>query len=230
MYKLYSLLITTTFISCVSQQPDNDVFIEKNSEIENKIPVSEFDTDLSQQNDSLLRFKDSIQTYFANPFDFYSLKKKTMHMHTGHAPDFKEDFLQNAPDSTCKFYCYWAVEFDLKKEGYNRSLVFATWKPWNNSNAKQYETDNEHVVGVRSKIQWKELGASDFVGRIKNELLEKFGEPHHSENNCMIYTQNENLLVLHSEKEKIDWFKYFLIDTMQIDPLNLPDEFLQFKD
>ncbi|MBK9191107.1 MAG: hypothetical protein IPM77_06075 [Crocinitomicaceae bacterium] len=223
MLRLYYISLFPIITSCVNQSADNEI------QPDEKI-VIQHDSTAAVVIAEKKPFDDSLKNFFANPFDFYSLKNKTMHMHTGHASDFKEEFFKKAPDSTYKFYCYWAVEFDLRKEGYNRSLLFATWKPWNNSKAKQYETDNEIVVGIRSKIKWKELGESDFVGKTKNNMEGKFGEPISIENNCMIYFQNENLLILHTEKEKIDWFKYFQIDTSQIDPMNLPDEFLHFKD
>ncbi|MBL7896971.1 MAG: hypothetical protein JNJ99_00460, partial [Crocinitomicaceae bacterium] len=104
---VFSLLVCCTLLfNCSGNSPEREV--NTDSSLRNQTETT--DTLVTEINDLLQRFYDSLQTYFANPFDFYALKKKTMHMHTGHAPDFKEEFLQKALDSTYRFYCYWAVE------------------------------------------------------------------------------------------------------------------------
>lgn len=223
---LCAIGLLVVFISC-KQNLQSEVAPDKQTEV---VRIDTMAQNETEREDSLLRFSDSLSAYFENPFDFYSLKQKTMHMHTGHAPEFKEEYFLKTENPYDQFYCYWALEFDIKKDNSKKSLVFATWKPWASHDERDYENDNEILVGLRSKISWPEgLQRSDFVGQSVQEIKKRFGEPQQSEENCLLYFQNEKLLMFHQKNEKVDWFKFFVLDTNEVSLEKLPAEFFEFS-
>ena len=189
---------------------------------------------VEEQNDTTITeiphdpFSDSLKNYFAFPVDFYTLKTKTMHMHSGGSPDFETANFHTVNDSTAQLYGYWAVEFDLR-EASKRSLLFATWKPWKTKQDRSYENDNETLVGIQSQIAWKELGPSDFVGKAVSEIETKFGNAHAEKLACSIYFQEEHLLILHTNEKTVDWFKYFWLNEPVINADSIPDSFLKWN-
>lgn len=170
---------------------------------------------------------DTLVTYFRNPVDFFSLKKKTTHMHGGSSHEFGEVAFCPSPDSTAILYTYWAIEFDLKKPT-ERSLQFATWKPWKTKQDRSYDNNNESLVGIRCKISWSELGGSNFVGKTKAELTDLFDQPQFFKQSCLIYTQHNHCLILHLDHDVVDWFTYYhLADRIQLEE-DIPDSYLSW--
>lgn len=177
------------------------------------ISLPEKDSAHTEKSDSVITpadpFADSLERYFDNPMDFFTVKKNTQHMHTGYSKLLDEDLLHQGKDSGAIFYTYWAIEFLRDHPDFSHSLQFITRKPWTTKTERSYETDNEELIGIESVISWKGLGESDFVGSSVAELEQKFGEPQDKKNECLLYAVNDKILILHLRNEKVKWFKYY---------------------
>jgi hypothetical protein len=216
---LFFLAVTALFFSCNTSV----------SSVEIKLPEKDSVPFVSTQPMSN-SFADSLKIYFDFPVDFYALKKETMHMHSGSSRDFKEEYFRAAPDSTFEFYAYWAIEFDLKNDnGKERSLLFATWKPWQTAKQKNYETDNEILVGIQSKLAWEGLRQSNFVGKKMSETEARFGEAHVANENCRYYMHAGKILILHEKNDTVDWFKYFWLHESMTEPDSIPATFFTWN-
>jgi len=174
-------------------------------------------------------FEDSLNAYFENPLDFYQLQKGTIHRHSGGSPDFKKENFHAISDPDAKFYVYWAIEFDTSESARPPALLFATWKPWKKARQKYYETNNETLVGIQSKLFWNGLKQSNFVNKTKFEIESKFGPAHFSQNECACYLQDDQLLILHFKKNVVDWFKYFWLKDSNQDIDSIPGSFFEWK-
>ena len=159
--------------------------------------------------------KDSLDLYFENPIDFYALKKVTRMLNSGRFNIPKKQFHQLEDDRYIHFD-FWAYEFDTRNrnDGAGRSLCFRTLKPFSTPKERYYDTDNEIIVGIKSRVSYSALGASNFVSNDITDIESKFGKAHLDTNNCMVYFRNKKCLILHiTENEKIDWFKYLWLNS-----------------
>ena len=179
-------------------------------------------TEATKNHSDSSKVYDSIAHFLDNPVDFYKLKKATRHMHSGGNMRLSNRYFHSFDDDSYIYYDYWAIEFDRTNK---RSLSFKVLKPWKKkSRDRYYSTDNEILVGIKSKIAWKGLNPSNFVGKSKAQLLNQLGEANFAKNQCLVYHRNDKFLVLKMKQNKVAWFKYFWlkkdVELMQ----ELPDE------
>ncbi|MBI3136918.1 MAG: hypothetical protein HYZ14_19740 [Bacteroidetes bacterium] len=168
-------------------------------------------------------FEDSLKAYFDFPLDFYAAKKEARDMLDGYSKAFKEESAHKVDDPEALFYCYWNYAFDAKQVPVGRSLIFATWKPWKTAKQRYYETDNETLVGIESRIKWDGLKRSNFVGLKMHSVQTRFGQPMHTRNDCALYYQEDKILILHQKGEKIDWFRYYWMNAKIENPDSLSE-------
>lgn len=159
-------------------------------------------------------FTDSLKAYFDFPLDFYKVKKEARDMLDGYSKALKKETAHKIDDPDAIFYCYWNYEFDAKQIPVGRSLTFATWKPWKTAKQRYYETDNETLVGIESRVAWNGLQGSDFVDLKTDSIRTRFGEPMAIRNDCMVYFLEDKILILHTSENKIDWFRYYWCDAI----------------
>jgi hypothetical protein len=151
---------------------------------------------------------DTLSIFLEKPLDFYALKKKTRHMHSGGIIRISNHLFHSIDDDTYIFYDYWAIALDTANIK-DRSLSFKVLKPWTEGTTERYyETDNEILIGIKSKISWFGLETCNFVGQTRNQVVERFGEPNSEEHSCLVYYRNDKLLILKLDSSKIVWFKY----------------------
>lgn len=194
---------------------------------ETAIEIVETDT-LNLPAEEIGRPTDSLTAYFNNPVDFYALKKATTHMHSGGNLKIKNDFFHEVDDDRCIYYDYWAIQLDSMNLG-ERSLSFKVLKPWTEgTKEKYYDTDNEILVGIKSKVAWKALQNSNFVSQSILQIKEKLGEPDTSLNSCLIYHLNEQLIIFKIDEEKVIWFKYIWMRTNLASINDLPDQLFEW--
>ena len=168
---------------------------------------------------------DSISIYFANPVDFYALKKAPDdHMLNGGAFLVPDSCFHMVNDSSYVRYDYWVTKFHNNENGRLRALSFMTLKPWATPQNKYYENDNEILVGIKSRVVWDWLGPSNFVELPLSTILEKFGEPDSRRNECVVYYRENKLLVLNIEYDQVAWFQYLWLKDPITDVSELPDE------
>lgn len=221
-----SLLISGIFLLCSCHGNTNpDASAENDHRAVNGSMTVKTDTLVTV----ITPFTDSLKFYFSNPLDFYTLKKSTLHMHTGHAPDFRAEYFHAANDTTAEFYTYWAIEQMNENKDYKHSVQFATWKPWATPQERSYENDNEILVGVQSIIKWDLLGNSDFVGKSEVDIEGRFGESYTQRDNCRVYWLDDELLILNMADKKVNWFKYFWLNAPIENPDSLPDNFFTWN-
>jgi len=205
----------------------NENVVNKTEEVSTELMKSD---SLSIEVEEKNSFNDSVSAYFNKPVDFYKLKKATMHMHSGGDLILSNDFFHSVNDDRYVYYNYWAIEFDTADYiGRSRSLSFKVLKPWTENTREQYyETDNEILIGIKSKISWSGLEASNFVGQSAEQVKERFGEPNFNKNECVIYYLNDKLLVLKIDNGKVKWFKYIWLRTDFDSINNLPSKLYEW--
>jgi hypothetical protein len=155
---------------------------------------------------------DSVLFYLDNPVDFSLLKKKTTGMHSGGNIRLENKYFLPIEDDNSIYYDYWAIEFHENFEDDGKPLCFKAIKPWGSAEDRYYETDNEVIVGIKSRIEWEGLQQSNFVDQSKSDILNKFGQPDTTISNCLIYQRNDKLITLKIENERVEWFKYFWLN------------------
>lgn len=188
-----------------------------------KVILEANDNDLNEEKN----ISDSLLFYLDNPIDFFSVKSKT-HMLNGGSFNLEDDLFYSDNDENKIYYNYWAFELENNKNT-ERSLVFKVLKPWSkNSSDRYYSTDNEILVGMKSKIAWAGLGKSNFVGQSEKAIIEKFGEPNSNKNDCLIYSGNNKLLVLKIYNHEVLWFKYLWLKEVDETFIVLPDKVFEF--
>ncbi|TNE53968.1 MAG: hypothetical protein EP338_09420 [Bacteroidetes bacterium] len=171
---------------------------------------------------------DSLSIYFKNPIDFYALKKQTRMLNSGWFHVGKRFF--RAKDSNEVYFDYWAYEFDTKdpKRHRDRALTFRTIKPFSSPRERYYETDNETLVGIKSRVVYPALGPSNFVGLQKEQILRRFGPPMIERGNYIGYFRGEQLLLFQLNEERIQWFKYFYLRDPVKEPTQIPKIFYKW--
>ena len=210
------LFILTLFvISCNTQsnEPDNSEDTSLITENDTNVKVAEKESTV-----------DSLNLYFENPVDFFALKKQTEHMHTGGTIKLSNKYFYAVDDKKYKYYDYWAIEFLNKIEGTGNPLCFKVLKPWDTWKASQYASDNEILIGIKSMLNWKGLGASNFVKMEKEEITNKFNQPDFVKNECLIYHRNGKILIFNMKNGKVRWFKYFWLREPVKNIDELPDK------
>ncbi len=219
--KLILYLTIIILLGCSeTKQNSNNTFSKYSIEIKNTDSVNIQNTKQNNQSDS-------INDYLDYPLDFHALKKATEHMHSGGSIRIKEDYFYKVEDPAYVYYDYWAIEFSDKIEGFKHPLSFKVLKPFENSEDRKYSSDNEILIGIKSRINWEGLGQSNFVGNKIPEITNKFGKPDFDKNECLIYHNNGKMLILKTGNDKVKWFKYLWFkDTINID--ELPDECFQW--
>lgn len=149
-------------------------------------------------------------------------------MHSGGNLKIKNDFFHEVEDDRYIYYDYWAIQLDSMNLG-ERSLSFKVLKPWTEgTNEKYYSTDNEILVGIKSKIAWEALQNSNFVNHTTQQIEEKFGQPDTSLNSCLIYHLNDQLIIFKIGEEKVIWFKYIWMRTNLTSIDELPEQLFEW--
>ena len=188
-------------IGCTTQPNESD------KSLEDSLIVSEVLTDTMKT--EVKQVADSLDLYFDNPVDFFALKKQTEHMHTGTNIQLSNKYFYVVDEEKYEYYDYWAIEFFDKIEGEGRPLCFKVLKPWGTWKDSEYASDNEILIGIKSMLNWKGLGSSNFVGMQKTQIINKFNQPDFVKDNCLIYTRNGKTLIFSIKNDKVEWFKYF---------------------
>lgn len=110
-----------------------------------------------------------------------------------------------------------------------RLVSFSTYKPWGTAEEKYYETDNELLVGVESRINHPALEPLNFVGTKLIDIHHQFGQEWRIKGPCHLYFNKNKILVLHNSKGRIDWFKYYWLNSSIQKMNDLPDELFVWK-
>lgn len=237
---IFTLTIIAILLSCSSGSENNTI----------ATPVVSVATVADTPKIVVDSFADSLRAYFENPIDFYAIKKQTKYgMLDGGGPDMKREFYHDINNPDAIVYVYWNIEFMPPKYTYERSLQFATWKPWKTPVQKYSSTDNETLVGIRCSVPWNPLGKSNFIGMHIDSVKAKFGEPQAKDDRYSVYYNSassdrpddqvkpthiyfldDHLLLLHEEKEHIAWFKYYWWHENITSADSLPDAVLEWSE
>ena len=110
-----------------------------------------------------------------------------------------------------------------------RLVSFSTYKPWSTAQDKYYSADNELLVGIECMVRHPAMEPSNFVGTDVKDIQAQYGREWASRNNCLVYFENQKVLVLHRAGSTIDWFKYYWLNDgiSQID--EMPEELFSWK-
>lgn len=166
----------------------------------------------------------AITKFLNKPIDFYAFKNN---VHLLNSSNFVlgNDFFHKVDDSSYIFYDYWVIGLDSTND---RSLSFKVLKPWSSPRDRYYSSNNELLIGIKSKIPCDALELSNFVGKSEDQIIKQLGNPNFVEKECLIYYQNDKLLILKSNHQKVSWFKYIWLEK-DFELLNeIPDELYQW--
>lgn len=213
-----SAILLIFLFGCMQDESNNLDVYEDQSIITTQVDSSEYN---AKDVDIVI---DSITTFLNNPIDFYVVKDN-VHMLNSSNFVLGNDFFHSVDDSSYIFYDYWAMEFDRNSD---RSLSFKVLKPWSSPKDRYYSTDNEILIGIKSKIPCDALKRSNFVGKSEDEIVKQLGKPNFVEKECLVYYRNDKILILKSNNQKVSWFKYIWLEK-DFESLNeLPDELYQW--
>jgi hypothetical protein len=163
--------------------------------------------------------------YLENPINFYAVKKELRFLNKGSKLSKKYLPIPKKGDIQYSYGTFKGLLKSINEQGdkilikdpleqfsSSETLIsFLTYKPWRTAKDRYITTNNETLLGIRSKVSYTGFANYDFVHKSQKEIEALFGKDYLLEQNCMLYLRNGKILVLKLENSQVIWFKYYTL-------------------
>ncbi len=174
-----------------------------------------------------IELNNNIIAFLKNPLALQSFKLKKGSSNSGifksevHLPLFK-------PDKKGFYYQYmlFRTPRNLSEQMRFEGLRIIVYKI--GTAIGKYSNSNEIMVGLKSRYNDPDLGKANLVGLSVDAIIKKFGHPKIKKNNFIVYYHQNKILYLKINNKKIEWFKYFHLDSITL-PIKLEEILLKIK-